>query len=177
MSTSTADFPVLAGLRAARAHLEAQVEAGLDTRHGTLEEAAAALVNVNTRIDEVEARLRNVPEAAYLFRKKFPKFSKSTGRTRVRPTQSQEESTSPATGEKEATMASKSKKAQLEETLIALRRAEKSAGTTKWALDGAGAKKNPPDAKKKKHLKEKLAGEQARIAELRAQRDELKASA
>ena len=72
-------------------------------------------------------------------------------------------------------MASKSKTTQLEEILVALRKAEKSAGTTKWALEGAGAKANPPDAKKKKHLKEQLTGEQSRVAELRAQRDALKA--
>lgn len=70
-------------------------------------------------------------------------------------------------------MARQSKEAKLEEVKVALRRAEKSAGTTKWALSGAGAAKNPPSPARKKALKAKLAEEQARIAELRAQRDEL----
>ena len=71
-------------------------------------------------------------------------------------------------------MARQSKAAKLEETLVALRKAEKSAGTTKWALDGAGAKKNPPSKERKAHLTAKLAKEQALVAELRATRDELK---
>lgn len=73
-------------------------------------------------------------------------------------------------------MASKSKAAQLTEVLEALRKAEKSAGTTKWALSGAGAAKNPPTPARKKALKAKLADEQARVADLRSQRDQLRAA-
>jgi hypothetical protein len=72
-------------------------------------------------------------------------------------------------------VARKSKTAQLDEVLVSLRKAEKSAGSTKWALEGAGAKKNPPSPERAEALAAKLAKEQALIADLRAQRDALKA--
>jgi hypothetical protein len=58
-----------------------------------------------------------------------------------------------------------------------LRRAEKSAGSTKWALSGAGAKRNPPSPQRRRHLKEKLVRELALVRELRAKRDKAKAAA
>lgn len=57
---------------------------------------------------------------------------------------------------------------------VRLRRAEKSAGSTKWALEGAGAVRNPPSAGRTKALREKLGREQALVAELRAERDAAK---
>lgn len=74
-------------------------------------------------------------------------------------------------------MPKKSNAARLEETLAALKRAEKSAGSTKWALSGKGAEKNPPTPERKAHLEAKLAAELDRVEELRALRDELRAKA
>jgi hypothetical protein len=48
---------------------------------------------------------------------------------------------------------------------VRLRRAEKSAGTTKWALSGAGAKRKPPTPEQRKHLKAKLERELALVRE------------
>lgn len=72
-------------------------------------------------------------------------------------------------------MARKSNQQQLDEVVAELKKAEKSAGSTKWALSGAGAAKNPPSEERAAHLSAKLEAEQAKIAELRAKRDELKA--
>lgn len=153
-------------LRAAVFHLRAQVEAGVDTTRATIEDAEAALENAERQLAAAESEARQDPGCAHLFRRS----PKRTGRTRVLSPQSTKAPTS-----KEDNMARQSKAAQLEETVVALRKAEKSAGSTKWALSGKGAEKNPPDAKRKKHLKEKLGREQALVAELRAKRDELKA--
>ena len=59
---------------------------------------------------------------------------------------------------------------------LALRRAEKSAGSTKWALSGKGAERKRPSPERRKHLTEKLARETALVRELRAQRDKAKAA-
>lgn len=146
------------GLRTARLHMRAA--------------GGEAYALLERELADAEAQARDVPELAYLFRRR-PRNTgpKSGGRTHVLPPQSSKESTIV----KEDGMARKSKQAQLEETLEALRKAEKSAGSTKWALSGAGAVKNPPSAERKAHLEAKLAREQALVAELRAKRDELKA--
>jgi hypothetical protein len=172
VSARIAEF---AAWRTARFHLAAQVEACEDTKQATAEEAETLLAEVEARLAELEPIVRAMPEAAYLFgakgRRASGKRSVSGGSQRSSSSaQSDEVTNSP----KEGTMAKKSNAAILEETIVALRRAEKSAGTTKWALEGAGAKKNPPTPERKKALTEKLANEQARIAELRAKRDELK---
>lgn len=60
---------------------------------------------------------------------------------------------------------------------VRLRRAEKSAGNTKWALEGAGARRNPPSPERAKALREKLDREQALVAGLRAERDTARAKA
>lgn len=157
------------GLRTARLHLSAQVEGGVDTPHATCDEAREALVNVEAQLAELEPEARKLPELSYLF---STGGRRRTGRTRVFSPQS---SKSPSSNDlKEDTMARKSAAAQLEEVQLELRRAEKSAGSTKWALEGAGAKRNPPSPERKKALKEKLSKEQARVAELRAKRDKLK---
>lgn len=175
MSARIAEFNAW---RTARAHLSAQVEAGVDTKQATAAQAEERLAEVEARLKELEPQVRALPEAAYLFGGKPRRTSKASvrpgGRTPVPPPQS--EDTSNTTTPKEGTsMAKKSNAAVLEETLVSLRKAEKSAGTTKWALSGAGAKKNPPSKERKAQLTEKLAKEQALIAELRAKRDELKA--
>lgn len=153
-------------LRTARRQLEAQVEAGIDTPAATLTEARFELAEVEGRLREAEDALRDVPEAAYLFRPASGRKPKSS------PQYVKQAVVNPPN--KEANMARKSKAVQLEETLAELRRVEKLAGSTKWALEGAGAKKNPPSPERKAHLEAKLEAEQARIAELRAQRDELR---
>lgn len=158
-------------LRCARLHLESQVQAGIDTQRATLEEAVEALRVVERQLAKAEAEARDVPECAYLFGQRFRKTTQKAGtRTDVLPPALQSSPTS-----KEDDMARKSKKAELEDTLVALRKAEKSAGSTKWALSGKGAEKNPPSPERKAHLEAKLAREQALVAELRAKRDELKA--
>lgn len=154
-------------LRALRHHLAAQVESGVDTAQATLDAARTALAKVEGRLADAEDSARAMPECAYLFGHKS-----RTGRTHVLPLPSQSYSNpSP----KEGDMARKSKQAHLEETLLALRRAEKLAGSTKWALEGAGAAKNPPSKERAAHLRAKLEKEQALVAELRSKRDELKA--
>jgi len=151
----------LNALRTARHHLRAQVEAGVDTRQATVDQARAALEEVEARFAELEPVATAMPGNEYLS-------------ARVPVPQSAEDKSNDV-DPKEGDMAKKSKAAQLEETLVALRKAEKSAGSTKWALQGAGSKANPPSKEKKAHLTAKLEGEQARVAELRAQRDALKA--
>lgn len=167
--TVRATCAVVNTLRTARHHLAAQVEAGVSTNAATLAQARVALDETNARLASAEAELRDVPEAAYLFG--------ARRRTRTRGVQTLPtmaiSNESPMT--KEETVARKSKTAQLDEALAALKKAEKSAGSTKWALSGAGAAKNPPSPERKAHLEEKLEREQATIAELRAQRDALKA--
>lgn len=166
-------------LRTARTHLECQVEAGVETSRATLAEARETLAEVDARLKELEPGVRALPDAAYLFggkpRRKSSRIVKPAGRTPVPPPQSQ--ATSNTTPKEGTQMAKQSKAAKLEETLVALRKAEKSAGTTKWALEGAGAKKNPPTPERAKALKAKLKKEQALVKELRATRDELKAAA
>jgi hypothetical protein len=71
-------------------------------------------------------------------------------------------------------MSRKQKEPSLE---VKLRLAEKRAGNTRWALTGAGSLRNPPTAERAKHLREKLAREQALVAELRAKRDAARAEA
>jgi hypothetical protein len=165
----------LVSWRTARFHLAAQVEAGEDTKQATVEEAEKLLAEVEARLVELEPIVREMPEAAYLFgakgRRSSGKRSANGGSQRSSFSARSDEVTNTP---KEGTMAKTSNAAILEETLVALRRAEKSAGTTKWALEGAGAKKNPPTPERKKALQAKLDGELARVAELRAKRDELK---
>lgn len=165
-------FSSFNGLRAARQHLASQVAGDIITSRATPAEAAAMLVEVDAQLKELEPQVRALPKSAYLFKEGR---RKSAGRTSVLMPQLID--TSNKTPKEGTPMASKSKVAKLEETLIALRRAEKSAGTTKWALTGAGAKKTPPTPERAEALKAKLAKEQALVAELRAKRDELKPKA
>lgn len=167
-------------LRTQRLQLDGQVESGADTKHATASKARAALATVEAELDAAEREAREEPGCDYLFKRtRKPKAASgaapetATGRTDVSMPQCVDKSPTPT---KEDSMASKSKAAQLEETLDALRRAEKSAGTTKWALSGAGAAKNPPTPARKKALKAKLDAEQKRVAELRTKRDKLRAS-
>ena len=170
MTATAADVRRFNGLRAERVHLEAQVERNVDAQHATAAEARRALGVVDAELRDLEPLIRATPGTEYLFAKRRRRAGAN-----VQPSpQSSKEASQSDTPTKEADVARKSKAVVLEETLVALRRAEKSAGTTKWALSGAGAKKNPPSPERKKALEEKLAGEQARIAELRAKRDELR---
>lgn len=159
-------------LRTSRFQLQAQVDAGVDTTRASLEEAREALAGIEEELRKLEAQALQLPEAAHLFKRTRKKSTRPTGRTHVLSLNHGEAQVQTPT--KEAGMARKSKAVQLEETLAELRRVEKLAGTTKWALEGAGAKKNPPSPERAAHLAEKLANEQAQIAELRAKRDALK---
>lgn len=150
-------------LRLARDHLAAQVRAGADTHSATLGEAKGELARTEAALAAAEREAREAPECAHLF------VAKRGGR---RPTTTASVKTVPSTQGED--MPKKSKAQQLEETLEALRLAEKKAGSTKWALSGKGAEKNPPSKERRAALEEKLAGHQAEIAELRARRDELK---
>jgi len=66
-----------------------------------------------------------------------------------------------------------SKAALLDSVKEELRLAEKRLGNDRWALQGAGAKRNPPDAKRRKVLKARIAATTALVKELRAARDKL----
>lgn len=161
-------------LRAQRLQLDLQVEAGVETKAATSQAAHAELVKVENELDAAEREARDDPACAYLFkrtRRARPASQPAAGRTEVQPPHSNKRSTP----KKEDSMASTSKAKQLENILDELRRTEKSAGSTKWALSGAGAAKNPPTPARKKALKAKLAGEQERVATLRAARDKLRA--
>jgi hypothetical protein len=58
-----------------------------------------------------------------------------------------------------------------------LRLTEKAAGNTRWALEGAGARRKPPTPERAEALRATLEREQALVAELRAERDAAKAAA
>jgi predicted nucleic acid-binding Zn-ribbon protein len=159
------------GLRAERAHLYAQVRAGNDTTRATKDEANERLWIVERELADAENDVRNNhPDLHYLIRKKSVRSSPSRGGRASRPPTSEQQPTSQPDQSGGTNMASKSKTVQLEETLVALRKAEKSAGSTKWALSGKGAEKNPPSAERKAHLEAKLATEQALVTELREKR-------
>ena len=66
-------------------------------------------------------------------------------------------------------MAKQSKAAKIEANKEELRKAEKLLGSARWALTGAGAKKNPPKGDRKTALEARVAMLTDRVAELRAQ--------
>jgi hypothetical protein len=61
-------------LRAAQQHLEAQVEAGLDTPHATLQEAREELARIDAELRDWKRELRDEPDAAYLWRRRRSRY-------------------------------------------------------------------------------------------------------
>ena len=156
-------------LRTQRLHLSAQIEAGIDTPHATLDAARMHLADVEGRIAAAEDELRDVPEAAHLFQRPRKRNAKPSVQS-LPDMATYDQAKSNDQGDD---MAAKTKAEKLQDVLESLRKAEKRAGSTKWALSGAGAKKNPPSKERKAALEAKLAEEQETIARLREQRDKL----
>lgn len=141
---------------------------------------------VEAELEPLEEELRALPEARYLFagatrgrcaRKNEGKVP-DTDHKEVDDMSDETKTTKPAKADKPAAVKKVSaKQAQaIEENAIALRRAEKSLASTKWALDGAGAAKNPPSDERKKALTKKAKAQAATVKALRAERDKLRAA-